>query len=326
MTTKYISIIRVVILAISILKFGILAPVYSADIEVIRSFSDPHLVDIRIRGLLERGDAAKISGLIERENLSGTIVDELELMSPGGLVSEGMEIGRTMRRLRIAAHAPIYEFSATGSFDSKILFCRETITRGTGIYYLIDDVRANPLAPYFLISSFVSSEDENCICASACAIAWLGALERSGTVSLHRSYLRPSPLDDSFSDYELTLAEGQELLVAYIQEMRVPPWVSDKIMSTSSSALYQIDRSESFSLQFDRVFEEHMLQSCRQFDLKSDERLNPFRLFFRESLEVDANYYTKDLGPTGAQYRDLLVCARNVRLQAASQAQLTRGK
>jgi formylglycine-generating enzyme required for sulfatase activity len=85
-------------------------------------------------------------------------------------------------------------------------------------------------------------EGQDCICASACALIWFGAVEREGEVGLHR----PTTEDPVFR--ALAPAEAASIyrkilgsVTAYLDDMEVPKPMVDVMVSTSSSEIRWID-------------------------------------------------------------------------------------
>ena len=160
----------------------------------------------------------------------------IKLRSPGGLVSEALEIGRMIRRYRLVTSAP--------SLPLNNFYCPGNIGK-------------------------LHADQGNCICASSCAMIWLGGIMRFGSVGIHRSYL--SGQVPSFEDYENDLQTSHDSIADYLTEMRVPNWVEDKIFETSSEELTIISAStpsgpfEPWKLQpiiIDAIFQEYALAMC----------------------------------------------------------------
>jgi hypothetical protein len=102
-----------------------------------------------LHGTIAKGDYEKVRALLR---LNQQMLNVFYLASPGGDVNEAILIGRLFREYLITAWAP-QDFS--GSFllaTSPTILCRGT----------------------------------ECVCASACALIWFGAVDRSGVVGLHR--------------------------------------------------------------------------------------------------------------------------------------------
>jgi hypothetical protein len=88
------------------------------------------------------------------------------LLSPGGSISEAIEIGRLVQRNLISTMAPV-SLGAT-----KVLF--------------------TPAGSVMPKEDPAYCKGPDCICASACFLIWVGGIERSGNaIGLHRPYLDP---------------------------------------------------------------------------------------------------------------------------------------
>jgi len=110
-----------------------------------------------IRGPIETGDHERFLAFY-RQHHPG--LASLDLLSPGGKVDEAIKMGRVVRKYLISVRAPMYS-----GLDRKMFLGR--ICDGT----------------------------PDCVCASACALIWLGAVVRDGRVGLHR----PRFTDPAFS-------------------------------------------------------------------------------------------------------------------------------
>jgi hypothetical protein len=107
-----------------------------------------------LHGTIAKGDYEKVRALLR---LNQQELNLFYLASPGGDVNEAILIGRLFRAYLITAWAPqdISDLSGSGSFfltTYPTILCRVT----------------------------------ECICASACALIWFGAVDRGGVVGLHR--------------------------------------------------------------------------------------------------------------------------------------------
>jgi hypothetical protein len=111
-----------------------------------------------LRGQISKGDYEKVATFLKAHL---PFVSNFSLASPGGDVDEALKIGRLFRKYLIATVAPVNEhFEATGLVH--------------------DDV------PFLSSGSRDLCRGQDCICASACALIWMGGTFRTGTVGLHR--------------------------------------------------------------------------------------------------------------------------------------------
>jgi hypothetical protein len=141
-------------------------------------------------------------------------LDNFLLISPGGNVDAAINIGRLFRKYLIEALAPVL------------------VSPG---------VQGRPWGDASgQIVEWCNSQD--CICASACALIWFGAIDREGLVGLHRpstddpAFKALSPADASIS-YRRILGS----ITAYLEEMEVPKPMMDAMVSTSSSEIRWVD-------------------------------------------------------------------------------------
>lgn len=159
-----------------------------------------------VRGLLtgpiEPGDYEKVRALY-REN--HPFFGSFTLASPGGNVLEALKIGRLFRKYLLIALAPVRIASADG---------REK----------------------FVLPGEPECDSGTCICASACALVWFGAVEHLGTVGLHR----PHTDDAAFKNLDPPAAAALyrqiiEGVRQYLDEMEVPRPMIDAMVATGSA-------------------------------------------------------------------------------------------
>lgn len=192
-----------------------------------------HEGDLYIVGAIESGDSEQFLYSLAK----GTSEPRsIKLRSPGGLVSEALEIGKMIRRYRLITNAP-----------------------------------SKPLDRFYCPGELgqLHTKQGNCICASACAMMWFGGVMRFGSVGVHRSYF--SNHGGSFQKYEKNLQASRDQLIKYLEEMRVPHWVEDEIFETSSEEIAIISAAipkapfkpwEQQPIAIDSVFQEYALAMC----------------------------------------------------------------
>jgi hypothetical protein len=167
-----------------------------------------------LRGEISKGDYDKVAMFLKAHH---PFVLNFSLASPGGDVGEALKIGRLFRRYLIATIAPGNEhFEATGMVH--------------------DDV------PFLSSGSRDLCRGQDCICASACALIWMGGVFRSGTVGLHRPrivdpmYRALMPADASTA-YNRLLGE----VGAYLTDMEVPKPIIETMVATSSGDILWVN-------------------------------------------------------------------------------------
>ena len=126
------------------------------------------------------------------------VLGRFALQSPGGDVEEAMKIGRLFRRYLIGAEAPLGQVFTVARCNSN----------------------------------------EECFCASACALIWYGAVERIGQVGLHR----PRTMDPRFktmapADASVAYKRMLDEISRYLEEMEAPREAIDAMVATSSSEI-----------------------------------------------------------------------------------------
>ena len=162
------------------------------------------LVNVVLEGEIKKGDYETLYNTLKE--LGPTKHTEVVLRSPGGDYSEGIKIGRLLRKTRISANVPSW--------------------RTNGPTCSADDGYPPP-----------KNIKENCVCASACAFIFFGAAFRNGTVvGLHRPYFATayfsslSP-DEAVQKYQSLVQISAE----YLKEMGVGEDIQKRIMASASN-------------------------------------------------------------------------------------------
>lgn len=166
-----------------------------------------------VRGTISKGDFEKVLALYRQSHpFLGTFL----LESPGGDVDEALKIGRLFRKYLVNAVAST----------------RRT-RRDDSTFFFLDypDIRKGLCA------------EEECACASACALIWFGAPERNGTVGLHRPRYAEVSAFGALAPADAALAYAQVLdrVSHYLEEMEVPRPIIEKMISTGSGDIEWID-------------------------------------------------------------------------------------
>lgn len=154
-----------------------------------------------LTGQISKGDYDKVATFIRAHY---PFMGAFSLASPGGDVDEALKIGRLFRKYLIITMAP---------------------------YSLPNDG-----VPHLDGGSRDLCRGSDCTCASACALIWMGGVQRSGTVGLHRPrttdpMFRGLPPADASTAYRRVL----ETIAAYLNEMEVPKSIAETMVATSSS-------------------------------------------------------------------------------------------
>lgn len=215
-----------------IIACAVIAPnkIYAADFFNKTSLDGEPRITIFLDGPIEQGDAEKFRIFTQAAIDDGKIIDELVLSSPGGSLVDGMEIGRISRELRV--------------HSVSIRIGKECLPSG--------------MLPNEMLSVRPTVNVNDCSCASACALAWLGGVTRGGIAEVHRAYL-DGGTNLSYSELDSALASAYADVEEYLREMRVPPQVYDSFLKTSSVALTEVDGGD---VGGDPIWQEFLLSHC----------------------------------------------------------------
>jgi hypothetical protein len=167
-----------------------------------------------ISGPIEQGDYEKVLGLYRQNH---PFLGSFTLSSPGGNVLEALKIGRFFRKYLIIAFAPVRIPSPDGGEK-------------------------------FVLPGEPACDGGKCLCASACALIWFGAVDRWGTVGLHR----PHTDDPSFKALDPPAAavayRGMlDSMRQYLDEMEVPKPMIDVMVATGSADIQWITVADDLS-------------------------------------------------------------------------------
>jgi hypothetical protein len=178
-----------------------------------------------LRGAIAPGDYDKVKKLVD-DAWPNLFLFSLE--SAGGSVYDAIKIGRLFRKYLIAADVP-----------SSYCYSDEPKNR---------PANAPPFDPTKPYTVLPTAPHGSCVCASACALIWFGAVERMGTVGLHRPRIDDpdfanSPPEEATKRYRRALSEME----AYLTDMEVPRPVLDAMLATSSGEIRWIDVNDSLA-------------------------------------------------------------------------------
>lgn len=173
-----------------------------------------------------------------------------------------------------------------------------------------------------LVITTIAEEDG---CFSACAIIWLGGVNRYGaeSVGLHRSYFSRDG-SVTFSEMEASLDASHTNVAEFLRGLRVPDSTVEIFLETSSQEVTIIGDD---SLEYDRVFEEYGLMKCGPEPsvkdcsgdyIKTDTaRAAKFRRFCEEMWPD--KLLSKSFSPTLTNWR---TCLGDAHYEAAKEVQL----
>lgn len=183
---------------------------------------------VLIRGDLVSGDAERLRAFAAANR---PFLWQVTLISSGGLVEEGLRLGRVIRDNLLATRAPLAATAVPGRYPNVLAY-----TPGSGaIGEYRDLLGAGGLNSYEYICSGVG-----CHCASACFLAWAGGIERSGgALGVHR----PAVTSTEFA--ATTISEAgrlYEILVStisnYLIQMEIPERYISTMFNTPAQDIY----------------------------------------------------------------------------------------
>jgi hypothetical protein len=213
-----------------------------------------------LSGTIVQGDEEK---LLRFYRANHPFLASFLLISPGGNVHAAINIGRLFRKYLIEALGPV------------------EVSRGLRERRWEDG--NGQLVNW--------CAGQTCICASACALIWFGAVEREGEVGLHR----PTTKDPSFK--ALSPAEASSIYrkildstSAYLDEMEVPKPMIDAMVSTSSSEIRWVD-SDTGGLRRPPSIAEWEDASCGSFT--SEERSAYYKLAVKAGRSSQEQLFLK---------------------------------
>jgi hypothetical protein len=194
-------------------------------------------------GRIVPGDYQKVL-VLYRENYR--LLDRFILQSEGGDVAEAIKIGRLFRKYLTSVGAPLRLVDKSGSQSDEFLLMGSE-TNGV-LHHELRGCRG-----------------PQCVCASACALIWFGAVERNGAVGLHRPRIDDPeftslPAADAMRAYRRAL-DG---IARYLDEMEAPHRAIEAMTTTDSAEITWVD-SISDDLGRAPSFAEWVDTSCGKF-------------------------------------------------------------
>lgn len=123
----------------------------------------------------------------------------------------------------------------------------------------------------------VSCGDNECICASACALIWFGGISRTGTVFVHRPSLRDEDQRLDFDAWDSAVNEAQNDIQSYLNEMRISDSVSDAMLSTNPNDIAPIQAGKDVAYK-DTILEDFSRTRCGS-------PMSEFQKFYLASFE-----------------------------------------
>ena len=160
---------------------------------------------LTLYGEITEGDSDRlINALLVSIKERDQFIDRVNLFSPGGNAVEGIKLGHIINKYYLATEAP-------------------SVSESRFVCYGYPGSQSQPFS------------SDNCVCASACAIAWLGGIERRGIAGFHRMY----------STYpKMTAAKTSEIrrvfnneIDKFLEKVGAPSFVLDLIENSGPNEL-----------------------------------------------------------------------------------------
>jgi hypothetical protein len=205
------------------------------------------MVNIRLVGEIEKGDAEKFERLVDDLRQKKRTVNMLMLASIGGDANEAMRIGKIVRESFIPTHAPF-------ALDSG-----------------------------FICRGYPSGLKENdCDCASACFLIWVAGVYRMGNVlGVHKPYFLEGYFDGlSASETDKEYVLMYEKVNSYLKNMDVPEHIIDKMFNTASDEITYLGLNTVKSMESVPFFDEWIGARCLQ--LTFAEEMDYWRLLTKK--------------------------------------------
>jgi hypothetical protein len=191
-----------------------------------------------LHGMIRKGDYEKVRDFYRANH---RLLIGFSVQSTGGDVDEAINIGRLFRKYLITAISPHNTIPPSDVFIlHRYLFTGE----GAGI---------------------LCNRDAECVCASSCALIWFGAVDRQGTVGLHR----PRIEDPAFAALAPSAAakvykQVLDNMARYLDEMEAPRPMIDAMVATGSSEIRWIT-ADADGIERPPSFAEWADASCGRF-------------------------------------------------------------
>jgi hypothetical protein len=188
-----------------------------------------------VEGPIERGDYEKVLAFLKQNH---PYIGGFSLLSPGGDVEEAMKIGRILRRYLISTGSSVrYHYENGERFEDE--------------------------KPFLSNGQRELCRGEDCICASACALVWMGGIYRSGIIGLHRprteeiGFRLLSPANASVQYHKIL-----DRMITYMKEMEAPQSIVEMTIATPSGDMRWVDAMEEMGLNESPSIAEWIAASC----------------------------------------------------------------
>lgn len=148
------------------------------------------------------------------------------------------------------------------------------------------------------------------LCYSACALVWLGGLQRLGFAYGHHPFMVDG-VTEAFEEYSGKLNSARADIFAYVRKMNLPMSIAELFLSASSNEFVSLS-GEDLDIRFDPVFREYAMGICGA-SLSDDERTLLRALLENErlGLKMDDPVYTYTREKLRKQWDGWNDCASN---------------
>jgi hypothetical protein len=165
-----------------------------------------------IHGTIAKGDFEKVREIYKKNYRT---LQTFYLNSPGGDVTNAINIGKMMRKYLMSGNAP-WRVVFNNNLSQVLGYSGRTLCNGP-----------------------------DCVCASACALLWFGSVNRFGAIGLHRPRI-DDPLFTALSPVDAARVYRRVLddIARYMEEMEVPRPMIDAMVATSSSEIQWVDAQD----------------------------------------------------------------------------------
>lgn len=246
---------------------------------------------VTLYGPIAAGDVDRLVLALRESIKRGYYIDIINLFSPGGDAAEGIRLGRIINRYFLVTQAP----------------------------HVQGDQFVCPGYPGSAQRPFQSQADANCICASACAIAWLGGIGRHGMPGFHRVY----------SDFaKLTYGDAREMrrwfdqeIEGYLAEVGAPGFVEDLIETSGPEELSWPEAAQLAQLQDNIDYSNTTYAACQAFHMPLTNRQYLSTLREKAQTGMLSAQEQRQLSDLEVEFQRASVCHEQVRRRELANAQ-----
>lgn len=135
-----------------------------------------------------------------------------------------------------------------------------------------------------VIAPSLEDASEGEICASACAIVWLGGVRRLGAAYAHHPYVSPGTTI-SFDEMRIALDAARLELTDFIDEMNLESTIGDRFLSARSYEIIPLSAKD-LGIEYDPIVFEFIVGECGA-PLKATE--NEILRFLEDNIRLDLN-------------------------------------